>query len=300
MTAPSEVEIDSIQTSTEEQSGVQFLAVRATLFNHGCGPHDVQMELYNTQDTTNQQKGAVDFGIVHAKSNAENIFTLPGTITPADCRVAALWVDGKPYAVEKSLDQFPSRHILVPQKAPTQEPEIVSPPQTRNPSAPRVKKPPLLNPVRIRLLIVAALPLAWYFFAKQVWHDPTGHTSGSCAVTTAAFGDAQHPMVVKFRKLRDEVLVNYKAGRAFIGWYNINGPKIAKHIEDHPRRMKACRAVLIPLADGVSAVRATSQFVKKILKHLTPEPPDPWPTPADMARIQGKVALRQATLQNKP
>ncbi|HAX90672.1 MAG TPA: hypothetical protein DCY07_00485 [Rhodospirillaceae bacterium] len=76
-----------------------------------------------------------------------------------------------------------------------------------------------------------------------------------CAVTTAAYGDSMHPMVCAFRGLRDEMMVNFPSGRGFTNWYNKNGPKMAKVLEDYPFLKPISCAVLTPLAKTVLITR---------------------------------------------
>lgn len=56
-------------------------------------------------------------------------------------------------------------------------------------------------------------------------HDLSG---GACFVATAAYGDPEHFDVVALRAFRDNHLVKAKLGRAFIRFYWIVGPKIAR------------------------------------------------------------------------
>ncbi len=84
---------------------------------------------------------------------------------------------------------------------------------------------------------------------------PATFRAPSCFVTTAAYGDAGHPMVESFRCLRDEVLINHKAGRSFIDWYNRKGPELAAMIEHRPLLRAVTRMLLTPLAKVVLAFR---------------------------------------------
>jgi hypothetical protein len=52
-------------------------------------------------------------------------------------------------------------------------------------------------------------------------------SGAACFVATAAFRDAQHPTVDYLREYRSTVLVRSAGGRAFVGWYWKNGPKLA-------------------------------------------------------------------------
>lgn len=64
--------------------------------------------------------------------------------------------------------------------------------------------------------------------------DADTAAGGSCFVATAAYGSRMHPDVVTLRRFRDEVLVRHQAGRAFIRFYWIIGPRMAKVVRpDH-------------------------------------------------------------------
>lgn len=98
----------------------------------------------------------------------------------------------------------------------------------------------------------------------------TTRSSSNCSVTTAAFGNPQHPMVIEFRNLRDQVLVNFPAGREFIDWYNRHGPEIAVKLERSPAGRRMARCVLTPLATTIKAVRGLIQRrMPKINAYLT-------------------------------
>ncbi len=86
--------------------------------------------------------------------------------------------------------------------------------------------------------------------------DPEGGGGGgSCFVATAAYSDPMHPDVCDLRRLRDEHLVNYAAGRAFIAFYWKVGPIMARPVRARPALAAASRAVLAPL------VRMTRRYV---------------------------------------
>lgn len=84
-----------------------------------------------------------------------------------------------------------------------------------------------------------------------------------CFVTTAAYGDPENKMVREFRGLRDEVLVNYMAGRAFIRWYNRNGPWLAAKIRHRPILRAGSRMVLTPVATAIGVSRGTRCSLSK-------------------------------------
>lgn len=84
-----------------------------------------------------------------------------------------------------------------------------------------------------------------------------------CFVTTVAFGDPLHPMVVDFRSFRDEVMVKSKFGRIFIDWYNQNGPYAADFIECHPWLRFICRVTLVPVALAIRNLRLIFKHLKR-------------------------------------
>lgn len=76
--------------------------------------------------------------------------------------------------------------------------------------------------------------------------DASG-TDVTCFVATAAYTDPLHPDVCDLRRLRDEHLVNYRAGRAFIAFYWKIGPVLAGHVRGRPVISAVTRAALAPL-----------------------------------------------------
>lgn len=61
--------------------------------------------------------------------------------------------------------------------------------------------------------------------------DDEASGKGSCFVATAAYQDPWHPDVVFLRKFRDECLVKYGLGRAFIQLYWLIGPVLARPVK---------------------------------------------------------------------
>lgn len=76
--------------------------------------------------------------------------------------------------------------------------------------------------------------------------DSTG-SDVTCFVATAAYTDPMHPDVCDLRRLRDEHLVNYRAGRAFVAFYWRVGPVLAGHVRGRPRVSAVTRGMLAPL-----------------------------------------------------
>jgi hypothetical protein len=76
---------------------------------------------------------------------------------------------------------------------------------------------------------------------------------GGCFVATAAFGSAMQPEVEFLRRFRDERLVQYAAGRAFVRAYNFFGPPLAALV----RRSNAMRAL------SRAAIRAVCALLRR-------------------------------------
>lgn len=51
--------------------------------------------------------------------------------------------------------------------------------------------------------------------------------NGLCFVATAAYGGEDHPDVQFLRRFRDNYLINFSIGRAFVRWYKAYGSKLA-------------------------------------------------------------------------
>jgi hypothetical protein len=77
--------------------------------------------------------------------------------------------------------------------------------------------------------------------------------SGNCFVATAAFGDYDAPEVRVLRRLRDEVLAENAAGRAFVAFYYRVSPPLASFIARHDGLRVAARAALFPAVAGSTA-----------------------------------------------
>ena len=96
----------------------------------------------------------------------------------------------------------------------------------------------------------------------EISFDSNGHhhhrttQSGLCFISTAAFGDSQHPVVKEFRAFRDDVLMRHETGRQFVAWYNRNSPTIANYVAPRPYLRTIVRSVLAPLALVVRTIRS--------------------------------------------
>jgi len=74
---------------------------------------------------------------------------------------------------------------------------------------------------------------------------------GNCFIATAAFGSYLEPEVRILRKFRDEYLMAYEAGRAFVEWYYRTSPPAAALIRDHAWMRSVVRALLSPAVYGL-------------------------------------------------
>jgi hypothetical protein len=72
-------------------------------------------------------------------------------------------------------------------------------------------------------------------------------TSPNCFVVTTVMGDFNHPVVVDFRKFRDEVMLNYYFGRLFIKIYYKIGPILSFIIKQNNSLLLFSRKMIMLL-----------------------------------------------------
>lgn len=65
-----------------------------------------------------------------------------------------------------------------------------------------------------------------------------------CFVATSAFNDIEHPVVEALRNYRDEILMNSKTGRAFIGFYYTHGESWGNWLDKKPSLKPVLRLML--------------------------------------------------------
>jgi len=79
-------------------------------------------------------------------------------------------------------------------------------------------------------------------------NPPPEYSGKQCFVTTAAYGDADHPVVEVLRQFRDRVLLPTDPGKALVRYYYEVGPSLAAAIEDKPIACLLIRLLVTPLA----------------------------------------------------
>jgi len=79
--------------------------------------------------------------------------------------------------------------------------------------------------------------------AKQVGKSISTATDG-CYIATMAYGDYEHPQVLKLRKFRDEFLRKSYLGRKFIKLYYKYSPLLVEKLKDKPKTNNIIRSLL--------------------------------------------------------
>jgi hypothetical protein len=70
-----------------------------------------------------------------------------------------------------------------------------------------------------------------YYDKKNITQPISKNSNSNCFIVTTTMGDINHPVVVDFRRYRDEVLLNTYFGREFINLYYKVGPVLSKVIK---------------------------------------------------------------------
>ncbi|HTZ41442.1 MAG TPA: prepilin-type N-terminal cleavage/methylation domain-containing protein [Syntrophales bacterium] len=79
-------------------------------------------------------------------------------------------------------------------------------------------------------------------------NPPPDYAGKSCFIATAAYGDANHPIVAVLRDFRDAVLMDSAPGRAFVQYYYCVGPVLAEAIDGNEPACFFVRLLLAPVA----------------------------------------------------
>lgn len=89
---------------------------------------------------------------------------------------------------------------------------------------------------------------------KQDYNSASG---GGCFVATAAYGNRLHPDVVALRQFRDYHLIRTAAGRGFVRFYWIVGPRLASVTQPHQAHAAVARILLTHLVRVLRALGKT-------------------------------------------
>lgn len=84
-----------------------------------------------------------------------------------------------------------------------------------------------------------------YFSAGAPVPVPSGE--GGCFIATAAFGSPLAGQIEILRRFRDQILLPWKPGQAFVSWYNRYGPRAACYLIKHPWLKLPVRLALYPI-----------------------------------------------------
>lgn len=84
--------------------------------------------------------------------------------------------------------------------------------------------------------------------APSAANPPPEYSGKQCFVTTAAYGDADHPVVEVLRRFRDRFLLPTEAGKTLVRFYYEAGPSLASAIEDNPIACLLVRLLVTPMA----------------------------------------------------
>lgn len=72
-------------------------------------------------------------------------------------------------------------------------------------------------------------------------------SNSNCFVVTTTMGDINHPVVIDFRKYRDEVLLETNLGRLFIKVYYKIGPFLSEIIKNNKTLFQISRSFILKL-----------------------------------------------------
>ena len=99
-------------------------------------------------------------------------------------------------------------------------------------------------------------------------NPPPEYTGKQCFVTTAAYGDADHPVVIVLRQFRDRFLLPTAPGKALVRFYYEVGPSLAAAIEDRPLVCLLVRLLVTPVA-GFALLSLTSPVMIPLILLLS-------------------------------
>ncbi len=90
-------------------------------------------------------------------------------------------------------------------------------------------------------------PGSLYYYEKINVLPPENESNSNCFVVTTTMGDSNHPVVVDFRKYRDEVLLENNLGRLFIKLYYKIGPSLSEIIKNNKTLFQISRSFILKL-----------------------------------------------------
>jgi uncharacterized repeat protein (TIGR01451 family) len=108
-----------------------------------------------------------------------------------------------------------------------------------------------------------------------------GDGGSGCFIATATYGSFLAPEVEVLRRWRDNYLLNYSIGRAFVGYYYKFSPPLANYIGRHDDLRIATRWILTPIVYGVKYPKSALLIImgiamafwnlRKILRYVSQE-----------------------------
>jgi prepilin-type N-terminal cleavage/methylation domain-containing protein len=84
--------------------------------------------------------------------------------------------------------------------------------------------------------------------SPSISNPPPEYSGKQCFVTTAAYGNPDHPVVEIFRQFRDRILLPTGPGKTLVRFYYEVGPSLAAAIEGSPIACLFVRLLLTPVA----------------------------------------------------
>ena len=97
--------------------------------------------------------------------------------------------------------------------------------------------------------------------AEEEDKEGGGGGGGLCFIATAAYGNYLDPHVQVLREFRDDVLILYRPGRAFVAFYNEYSPPLAQFIHEHEAARTLTRWALTPVVFVIKYPLISVSFV---------------------------------------
>jgi YVTN family beta-propeller protein len=83
-------------------------------------------------------------------------------------------------------------------------------------------------------------------------YNDNSTTNYNCFIATAAYGSYMDQNVEALRQFRDRYLMNNMMGRAFVDWYYMSSPPVARFVQEHDALRFIVRLVLTPFVYAVT------------------------------------------------